>query len=210
MRWATYLSPRDGQDHIGVVLDGVLHGSRKAKQLISLLADDAELARAADAAITDPLETVPEKDLVLRAPVPVPPSIRDFMAFEEHVVTSMRAIGRDVDPVWYKIPVFYFTNPAAVRGPKDAVPIAPGSRAFDYEMEIGAIIGRPGSDIPSAARGARGTATSPPCGVSHTAACTSPRSAWAWRSGCWKRPCHTPGNAGSLVGRSRSSSSSKG
>jgi 2-keto-4-pentenoate hydratase/2-oxohepta-3-ene-1,7-dioic acid hydratase in catechol pathway len=148
MRWATYVSPRDGQDHVGVVVDGVLHGFRETKELISLLADDAALARAADAAITDPLETVPEKDLMLRAPVPVPPSIRDFMAFEEHVVTSMRAIGRDVDPVWYKIPVFYFTNPAAVRGPKDAVPIAPGSRAFDYEMEIGAVIGQPGGDIP--------------------------------------------------------------
>jgi 2-keto-4-pentenoate hydratase/2-oxohepta-3-ene-1,7-dioic acid hydratase in catechol pathway len=86
--------------------------------------------------------------VALRAPVPVPPSIRDFMAFEEHVVTSMRAIGRDVDPVWYQIPVFYFTNPAAVHGPRDAVRVSPGSQAFDYEMEIAAIIGKPGSNIP--------------------------------------------------------------
>ena len=47
MRWATYVSPRDGQDHIGVVVDGVLHGFREAKELISLLADDAALAMAA-------------------------------------------------------------------------------------------------------------------------------------------------------------------
>ena len=53
----------------------------------------------------------------LLAPVPEPPAIRDFMAFEEHVVTASAAIGLTVDPLWYRQPVFYFTNPAAVIGP---------------------------------------------------------------------------------------------
>jgi 2-keto-4-pentenoate hydratase/2-oxohepta-3-ene-1,7-dioic acid hydratase in catechol pathway len=69
------------------------------------------------------------------------------MAFEEHVRTSSRALGHDVNPVWYEIPLFYFTNPAAVRGPHDDIPVAPGSNAFDYELEIGAVIGRAGADL---------------------------------------------------------------
>ncbi len=84
----------------------------------------------------------------LLSPVGFPPSIRDFMSFEDHVVTSMSALGRSVDPVWYEQPVFYFSNPAAVIGPNDDVRIAPGSAAFDFELEIVAVIGDPGSDIP--------------------------------------------------------------
>ena len=75
------------------------------------------------------------------------PPMRDFMAFEEHVKTSSQALGHEVNPVWYEIPIFYFTNPANVRGPFDDVPIAPGSTSFDYEMEIAAVVGRGGSDL---------------------------------------------------------------
>jgi 2-keto-4-pentenoate hydratase/2-oxohepta-3-ene-1,7-dioic acid hydratase in catechol pathway len=71
------------------------------------------------------------------------------MAFEEHVVTSAKALGLGVDPLWYEIPVFYFTNPAAICGPADNVPIPPGSVAFDYELEVAAVIGTPGRDIPA-------------------------------------------------------------
>ena len=151
MRWTTYLSPNDGREHVGILRDGRIHGLSVADSLTSLLADPALLEQAGREALAHPAEILREESATLRAPVPVPPSIRDFMAFEEHVVTSMRAIGRDVDPVWYQIPVFYFTNPAAVRGPHDPVPIAPGSLAFDYELEIAAVIGKPGSDIPVSA-----------------------------------------------------------
>jgi 2-keto-4-pentenoate hydratase/2-oxohepta-3-ene-1,7-dioic acid hydratase in catechol pathway len=69
------------------------------------------------------------------------------MAFEEHVVTASAAIGLTVDPLWYEQPVFYFTNPAAVRGPHAAVAIPPGSAALDYELEVAAVIGRAGADL---------------------------------------------------------------
>ncbi len=85
--------------------------------------------------------------MTLLPPVPRPPSIRDFMAFEEHVVTASAAIGLTVDPLWYAQPVFYFTNPAALRGAHDPVAISPGSAAFDYELEVAAVIGREGSDL---------------------------------------------------------------
>jgi fumarylacetoacetate (FAA) hydrolase family protein len=43
--------------------------------------------------------------------------------------------------------VFYFTNPAAVRGPSADVEIPPGSAALDYELEVAVVIGREGSDL---------------------------------------------------------------
>ena len=69
------------------------------------------------------------------------------MAFEEHVVTASAAIGLTVDPLWYEQPVFYFTNPAAVRGPRADVAIPPGSAALDFELEVAAVIGREGADL---------------------------------------------------------------
>ena len=57
----------------------------------------------------------------LLTPVPDPPSIRDFYAFEAHVATARRSRGLEMEPDWYELPVFYFTNPAAVLGPDDEV-----------------------------------------------------------------------------------------
>ena len=51
--------------------------------------------------------------------MPEPPSIRDFYAFEAHVATARRSRGLEMEPDWYELPVFYFTNPAAVLGPDD-------------------------------------------------------------------------------------------
>jgi 2-keto-4-pentenoate hydratase/2-oxohepta-3-ene-1,7-dioic acid hydratase in catechol pathway len=146
MRWATYVSPTDSAEHPALVADGALHGLRGAERLVDLLGV-GRLANAAQRALADPLDVVAEDEAVLLAPVPVPPSIRDFMAFEEHVVTSMRAIGQELHPDWYEIPVFYFTNPAAVLGPRDDVPISPGCAAFDYELEVAAVVGTAGSDL---------------------------------------------------------------
>jgi 2-keto-4-pentenoate hydratase/2-oxohepta-3-ene-1,7-dioic acid hydratase in catechol pathway len=148
VRWSTYISGRDGADHVALVSDDTLYGLASPGRLIDLLGDDGtRLAEAAASARADPWEVVGVGEARLRAPIPVPPSMRDFMAFEEHVVTSSRALGQDVDPVWYEMPLFYFTNPAAVLGPSDDVPVAPGSVAWDYELEVAAVIGRPGRNL---------------------------------------------------------------
>ncbi|MDT7567292.1 MAG: hypothetical protein QOG76_5916 [Pseudonocardiales bacterium] len=148
MRWVTYVSPRDGREHVGLVRADTVYGLRSGERLLDLLSDAGRSLADAEADITaDPLDTLPEPEAQLCAPIPEPPSIRDFMAFEQHVVTSMAALGRTVDPGWYDNPVFYFTNPAAVRGPRDDIEISPGSRQFDYELEAAVVIGRPGSNI---------------------------------------------------------------
>lgn len=148
MRWSSYLSPADGAEHVGLLDAGQIRGLRGPGNLIDLLGDDGQrLAEAREQALRDPFEVLPESSAQQLAPVPRPPSIRDFMAFEEHVRTSSRALGQDVNPVWYEMPLFYFSNPAAVRGPRDDVAIAPGSRSFDYELEIAAVVGRAGADL---------------------------------------------------------------
>jgi 2-keto-4-pentenoate hydratase/2-oxohepta-3-ene-1,7-dioic acid hydratase in catechol pathway len=149
MRWSTYLSPTDGREHVALSRDDRLYGLRDVSSLLELLGDGFEdrLAEAGERALRDPFEVVEEAGARFLAPIPSPPSIRDFMAFEEHVKTSSEALGQSVNPVWYEIPLFYFTNPAATRGPHDDIPVSPGSVRFDYELEIAAVIGRAGSDL---------------------------------------------------------------
>src|SRR5215208_6370934 len=84
-------------------------------------------------------------DVDLRPPVLYPPSVRDFMAFEAHVETTRANRGLPVPPEWYELPVFYFSNPAAIYGPGDDVPYPEGSEALDYELEIAAVIGAAGA-----------------------------------------------------------------
>jgi fumarylacetoacetate (FAA) hydrolase len=85
----------------------------------------------------------------MRSPVPPPPSIRDFYAFERHVLTCRRGRGLDMVPEWYQVPVFYFSNPAGVIGPDEPVWAPEGSRALDYELELACVIGKAGRDIPA-------------------------------------------------------------
>jgi fumarylacetoacetate (FAA) hydrolase len=80
----------------------------------------------------------------LRAPVPLPPSVRDFYAFERHVATARAQRGLEMAPEWYQIPVFYFSNPAAIYGPDDGIVFPPESSAWDYELEAAAIVGAGG------------------------------------------------------------------
>jgi fumarylacetoacetate (FAA) hydrolase len=85
-------------------------------------------------------------DVRLLAPVRRPPSVRDFYAFEEHVRNARAVTGRgEVVPEWYELPVFYFSNPAAIYGPDDEIPYPEGSQALDSELEVAAVMGADGA-----------------------------------------------------------------
>jgi fumarylacetoacetate (FAA) hydrolase len=84
-------------------------------------------------------------DVDLRPPVLHPPSVRDFMAFEQHVATARARRGGEVPKEWYEIPVFYFSNPAAIYGPEDDVPYPEETAELDYELEVAAVIGADGA-----------------------------------------------------------------
>ena len=155
MRWVTYdagAGPRTG------LLDGsTVRGLPDGITLLSLLGDDGErLAEAGSSARSAPVEVRALEEVRLLAPLPRPPSIRDGLCFLEHLRGCYRALGRaeDLHPAWSQTPAFYFGNPAAVLGPRDDVPISPGSRWFDFELEIGAVVGRGGRDLhPDSAEG---------------------------------------------------------
>lgn len=145
MRWTNYRSTADNAPHAALLVNEELLALDCP--LPELLRSDRPLEHWAERALAAPWERCSADDVALLAPVPEPPAVRDFMAFENHVVTSYAALGAPISPVWYDQPVFYFTNPAAILGPHDPVPMAPGTARYDYELEVAAVIGRAGADL---------------------------------------------------------------
>ena len=76
-----------------------------------------------------------------------PITLRDAYAFETHVKTANENRGRKVPEEWYKFPVYYYTNPNAVFGTDEPIPVPRFTQALDYELEIAAVIGKPGRNL---------------------------------------------------------------
>ncbi|MFG1643491.1 fumarylacetoacetate hydrolase family protein [Amycolatopsis sp. NPDC049252] len=135
MRLATY--EHGGTVQAGVVSGDDVHAFPAGITALDLVRGGLPAAlEAGAAALGGP--AVPLAEVRLLPPLE-PPSVRDFVAFEEHV-EGMVAPG-SVPPEWYEAPTFYFTNPAALVGAHDAVPVPPGSRSFDFELEVAAVLG---------------------------------------------------------------------
>jgi 2-keto-4-pentenoate hydratase/2-oxohepta-3-ene-1,7-dioic acid hydratase in catechol pathway len=147
MRFVTYESPSGG-DRVGVVHEAEVHGFEPALSLLDLL-DRGDLQREGQRIIKSPSERIPLEGARLRAPLQ-PRSLRDCTGFLQHLRNVSATADMPVDGRHLEFPPFYFSNPAAVIGPYDDVPIAPDSAMFDYELEIAAVIGRPGATIPLA------------------------------------------------------------
>jgi fumarylacetoacetate (FAA) hydrolase len=75
------------------------------------------------------------------APVPEPPSVRDFYAYEGHVAAGARLRGGEIAAHWYEAPAFYFSNPASILGPGEPLRRPQVTALLDFELEIAAIIG---------------------------------------------------------------------
>lgn len=86
-------------------------------------------------------------EVVLHAPLPRPVSIRDFYAFEEHVLSARGKRGLGVVPEWYELPVFYFSNHMAVKGPDSIIHRPISCEKLDYELELACVIGKEGRNI---------------------------------------------------------------
>ena len=100
-------------------------------------------------------EDVPLSAVRLLPPLE-PPSVRDFVTFEEHVEGVRRSVSGEsgVPDAWYDAPTFYFANPASLVGAHDDVPVPPGCGVLDFELEVAAVVGAGGSDLsPHRARG---------------------------------------------------------
>jgi 2-keto-4-pentenoate hydratase/2-oxohepta-3-ene-1,7-dioic acid hydratase in catechol pathway len=146
VRFVTYSQP-DG-DRVGVLDGDRICALPPGVGLIDLLGDPGRLREAGEHALREPAAVHEYHAVELRAPVPSPPTVRDFMTFESHVegVAKLGSSGAGVPDRWYAAPAFYFTNPYAVRGP-GPVRVPPGCARFDFELEVAAVIGRGGRDI---------------------------------------------------------------
>jgi fumarylacetoacetate (FAA) hydrolase len=83
-------------------------------------------------------------DVRLLAPIPEPPSFRDFYCYEGHVAAAFKLRGAKIPEAWYEAPTFYFSNAAAIFGPGEPIRRPQGCSMLDFELEIGCAIGASG------------------------------------------------------------------
>lgn len=96
---------------------------------------------------TKDLPSINLKNIQLTAPLPKPTSFRDFVAFETHVKNATKRSGDTVAPEWYEMPIFYFSNPNAMKGPEEEVKRPSRCIRLDYELELACVIGKEGKNI---------------------------------------------------------------
>ena len=145
MKFATW-------DNGGLVTAGILgeHGLHALPPGVTVLglvrAGLPAALEAGTAALSAP--AVPVAEVRLLPPLAAP-TVRDFVAFEEHVEGVVASVGdgTGVVPEWYQAPTFYFTNPYALIGAHDDVPVPPGSQLLDFELEVAVVVARDGASL---------------------------------------------------------------
>jgi len=149
MRFATY-EQHDQRRVAAVEEDGTLYPIPGARSLTELIRSGDGLDALLDmGAATLDVPAGPHVSEVRLLPPLEPPTVRDFVTFEEHVEGVRRSVdgSAGVPEAWYDAPTFYFTNPYAIIGAHDDVPVPPGSNVLDFELEVAAVIGREGRDL---------------------------------------------------------------
>lgn len=189
MKLVTFMQ-KDDMQHIGALVNNdqsivLLQNGTKAVRgepspyftdMLAFLRGGSEARDQAQAIVEYVTSQQPPNAIVsldrvtLLAPVPRPESIRDTMAFEQHIINSTRIVGlKKFAPVdewlerifgrkrslayrfnkaWYERPVYYKSNRFSVVGSDSEVRIPTYTQRFDYELEWGIFIGKPGVDIP--------------------------------------------------------------
>jgi fumarylacetoacetate (FAA) hydrolase len=124
-------------------------GGRLPKDLLTFIEHHNQYSSVVNelAASSNQQGRYPFSEVQLTTPLPRPISVRDFYAFEDHVKTARANRGLEIVPEWYEIPVFYFSNHLAIKGPEEAITKPDNCEWLDYELEIACIIGKEGRDI---------------------------------------------------------------
>ena len=128
----------DGEARVGLVEDDTLN----------VLPPGADVIDVLNGHVPDVVDTRELGGLKLLTPI-APPTIRDFSVFEAHLEGALLTLGPDtpMPDTWYERPFAYFNNPHAVIGPDDDVEMPDGTRQLDLELEVAAVIGRPGKNL---------------------------------------------------------------
>ena len=125
MKFATFST--GGAVAAGVVSGDAVHPFPDGVSVLELVRGGLPAALAAGASVLASARSIPLAAVRLLPPLQ-PPTVRDFVAFEEHVEGVVKSVGdgAGVVPEWYEAPTFYFTNPYALVGAHDDVPVPPG------------------------------------------------------------------------------------
>ena len=74
-------------------------------------------------------------------------SLRDFIAFEEHIGNTRRNRGAEIPPAWYELPAYYKGNYRSLIGHLQPVKWPRYTERLDYELEVACVVGKQGTDI---------------------------------------------------------------
>lgn len=86
----------------------------------------------------------------LLSPVPNPNTIRDCSVyFEEHIKDARDIDDAELPEPFFEMPIHYMGNPNAIVHPGDDVTWPSYSDKLDFELEIAAVIGKEGKNIPA-------------------------------------------------------------
>ena len=167
MKLVTFVTAQ-GAEHIGAVLaDGARVADFTAsdpaahfRSVLDLIDGGAAALEQARALERAPRVTHALAELRLRAPVPEPRQMRDFLSFEKHIrqARANRHLfgiqGFPTDPakveiatVWYQQPIYYKCNRFSVIGSGEDILWPRYSNMMDYELEFGVFLGRSGKNV---------------------------------------------------------------
>jgi 2-keto-4-pentenoate hydratase/2-oxohepta-3-ene-1,7-dioic acid hydratase in catechol pathway len=158
MRLVTYR--HDGAERAGVVLDGQVFdlaagaeqlGEELPSDIVGILtAEETGMERAqrvAHAAAAGRLPGLPLGEVSLAPVIPRPPTLLLLAGNYQSHITESGAAAVDKTAI---TPRFFIKPRTAVIGTGGVIRIPPVSEKVDYELEIAAVIGRAGRDIPLA------------------------------------------------------------
>jgi 2-keto-4-pentenoate hydratase/2-oxohepta-3-ene-1,7-dioic acid hydratase in catechol pathway len=134
------------------LLEGGPTAMDRARQALSYVASKGDMLRSLTGETIvhpyDPARPGSIHGVSLVAPLPNPGSLRDFIAFEEHIAATSKRRGQPIPPEWYKAPVYYKGNHRTIIGPEEDLHWPLETTKLDYELELACVIGRQGKDIP--------------------------------------------------------------
>ncbi|MEM1814180.1 MAG: fumarylacetoacetate hydrolase family protein [Thermoplasmatales archaeon] len=129
---------------------GIVNGNEtslivKGREYIAI--DDSTFFDINEKSVIDQPIIRPEQVEENLVPVPHIPSIRDFYTFEDHVRKARARRGLDVPKEWYEVPAYYYSGTSMLFTSGQKIKYPSFTSELDYEMEVGAVIGKDGENI---------------------------------------------------------------
>lgn len=152
MKFVRYQSNQSpGTTRVGVLRDDEIRGAHEDVTMTTLLqgGPDDLVKRGEEIWESTHVEVLPLDDVDLDVPVDRPAHIRDCLSFLDHARNARRArsVSTELEPEWYEMPPFYFSNVVDLFNATSAVSRPHGCSAFDYEVEMAAVICGGGRDV---------------------------------------------------------------